>query len=266
MTETVPLYNNIIPYEKLMGLAKDRSSEYAEALPFAHGVFDNVFEPKVLDAVLEEFDAPETWKEYDTKYEKKLQMHKDLHMGPATRAFIHNLNSEPFIDFLEELTGIKGIIPDPYLVGAGCHKIPKGGKLGVHVDFNTHGKMKLARRINVLVYLNKDWKEEYGGHFELWDEKKASCQKKILPIYNRMAIFSTTETSFHGHPEPLTCPDGWYRKSIALYYYTVFPGTTVGKKQQHSTVFINKDGKKEELGKKTFMQKLVAKSKKLVGM
>ncbi len=259
MFESIAFYNKIVPYEKLMDLAEKSADEYLNAKPFAHGVFDNVFDPAILDGILEEFDAPGSWREYDTKYEKKLEMHKDLNMGPLTRAFIHNLNSEPFIDFLEKLTGIKGIIPDPYLLGAGCHKIPRGGKLGVHVDFNKHKKMGLARRINVLVYLNKDWKEEYGGHFELWDEKKSGCQKKVLPIFNRMAIFSTTETSFHGHPEPLNCPEDRYRKSVALYYYTVFPNTSANSRHEHSTVFLSSDGKREELGKKSLLAKLKAK-------
>ena len=80
--------------------------------------------------------------------------------------------------------------------------------------------MNLDRRINVLIYLNENWEEEYGGHFELWEKDKSKCIVRIPPIFNKMAIFSTTDFSWHGHPDPLTCPQGRSRKSLALYYYT----------------------------------------------
>ena len=157
------------------------------------------------------------------------------------------LNSAPFLNFLEELTGIDGIIPDPYYRGGGIHQIVKGGKLDVHIDFNKHTKLKLERRLNVLIYLNRDWKEEYGGHFEIWKGHKDTngnhvldaCEEKILPIFNRFAMFSTSEKSYHGHPEPLNCPDGWTRKSIATYYYTV-ERPEEEKVDPHSTTFIKR--------------------------
>lgn len=70
------------------------------------------------------------------------------------------------------------------------------------------------------IYLNKEWKEEYGGHFELWDKNMKECKKKILPSINKLAIFSTTYFSYHGHPDPLNCSEDRSRKSLALYYYS----------------------------------------------
>ncbi len=239
-------HNEMLPIDALNELASSRAEDYKNAAPFAHGVYDNLFSPELLDAVIDEFEEGEKqWLEFESKYEKKLQMNQDINLQPITRAFIHNLNSAPFLRFLENLTGIEGLIPDPYLSGAGLHKIPKGGKLGVHVDFNKHSHMNVVRRINVLIYLNKNWKEEYGGHFELWDEKKCACQKKILPVFNRMAIFSTTSTSFHGHPVPLSCPEDRSRISLALYYYTSAQGDQASK--AHSTQFLDEDGKRDEL-------------------
>lgn len=133
---------------------------------------------------------------------------------------MHYLNSQPFLEFLSNLTGIENLIPDPFFDGGGCHQIQPGGLLKIHADFNKHPKTKLDRRLNVLVYLNEDWHEEYGGHFELWDKEMKESKKKILPLFNRMALFSTTSTSYHGHPNPLTCPPDRTRKSLALYYYT----------------------------------------------
>lgn len=258
-------HNEMLPYARLEEIATNESEAYINAEPFAHGVYDNVFDPALLDKVIDEFEEGEkSWKEFESKYEKKLQMNRDVNLQPVTRALIHNLNSEPFLNFLEKLTGIEGLIPDPYLAGGGLHKIPRGGKLGVHVDFNEHTTMNVYRRLNVLVYLNKDWQEEWGGHFELWDEHKKGAIKKVLPIFNRMAIFTTTNTSFHGHPEPLNCPEDRNRISLALYYYTANVRGDQAKKS-HSTVFLDEGGKREELTfKPSFMQRVKSKVKKIL--
>src|SRR5438034_178076 len=78
-----------------------------------------------------------------------------------------------------------------------------GGFLKVHVDFNVHPKLKLDRRLNMLIYLNKEWREEWGGDLELWDADRTMCRKKIAPLFNRTVVFSTGDSSFHGHPHPL---------------------------------------------------------------
>ena len=259
-------HNEMLPNETLKKVIDEGGAEqYLSAAPFPSGVYDNVFDEALLDKVIEEFaESEKDWREFDSKYEKKLQMNKDRNLGPVTRALIHNLNSEPFLDFLEKLTGINGLIPDPYLVGGGLHKIPRGGKLGIHVDFNRHKEMRVFRRINVLVYLNKDWKEEYGGHFEFWDGLKGSCIKKILPVFNRMAIFSTTSDSFHGHPHPLTCPEDRHRISLALYYYTAEERGDQAK-GVHSTQFLTKDLKREDLTAMSFSDRVKTAVKTLLG-
>jgi Rps23 Pro-64 3,4-dihydroxylase Tpa1-like proline 4-hydroxylase len=145
------------------------------------------------------------------------------------------------LNFLEILTGIKGVIPDPYYVGGGLHQIKPGGNLEVHADFNLHTKLKLDRRINVLVYMNKDWHEEYGGHFELWNKDMTAAEQKILPLFNRCAIFSTTSTSYHGHPTPLSCPPDRTRKSIATYYYSNGRPEEEAN-ESHSTLFMQRPG------------------------
>lgn len=258
-------HNQLLPFARLDSIAANEAENYKNAAPFAHGVYDDVFNSEVLDKVIEEFEEGEKeWLQFESKYEKKLQMNRDINLQPVTRALIHNLNSEPFLNFLEKLTGIKGLIPDPYLSGGGLHKIPRGGKLGVHVDFNEHATMNVYRRLNVLVYLNKDWQEEWGGHFELWDEKRLGPVKRVLPIFNRMAIFTTTSTSFHGHPEPLNCPEDRNRISLALYYYTANVRGDQAKKS-HSTLFLNEKGKREELNfSPSFFERAKRKLKKII--
>lgn len=208
--------------EELKAFAKERHAEYAGADPFPNAWFDDFFDPEKLKEVLLEF--PDLTRNADLKFSDanqiKLASKGEYRFGPKTLAFMHFLNSQPFLEFLSELTGIENLIPDPFFDGGGCHQIQPGGMLKIHADFNKHPNTKLDRRLNVLVYMNENWHEDYGGHFELWDTEMKGCRKKILPLFNRMAIFSTTSNSYHGHPNPLTCPPDRTRKSMALYYYT----------------------------------------------
>ena len=211
-----------IPPEVLQARAQSLRETYARAEPFPHVVIDDFFPEPVLESLLEEFPAPGAidWQRFDAGTEKKLASKLEQQLGERTRRFIWALNSQVFVSFLETLTGIDGLIPDPHLWGGGLHQIVPGGFLKVHADFNRHERLRLDRRLNLLLYLNRDWKEEYGGHLQLWTRDMSRCVVKVLPVFNRCVVFSTTDFSYHGHPDPLTCPDGRTRKSIALYYYS----------------------------------------------
>ena len=208
--------------EDLKAFGAEKQSEYRSADPFPNMYFDNFFNAHMLKEVLNEF--PDLTKGADIKFNDpnqiKLASKGEYRFGDRTREFMHYLNSQPFLEFLTNLTGIENLIPDPFFDGGGCHQIQPGGMLKLHADFNKHPITKLDRRLNVLIYMNEDWKEEYGGHFELWDKDMKESRKKILPLFNRMALFTTTSFSYHGHPNPLTCPPDRTRKSLALYYYT----------------------------------------------
>ena len=195
---------------------------YVSAQPFPHIVLDGLFPDEVLEEVLADFPRPDeiAWRRFDNPTEKKLGYWHESSLRPNLQLFLYEMNSAPLLQFLEALTGIEGLISDPYYGGAGPHQIEPGGFLKVHVDFNWHPLLKLDRRLNLLVYLNKDWKEEYGGHLELWSRDMSRCEQKILPAFNRTVVFSTTDFSFHGHPEPLACPEGRTRKSVSFYYYS----------------------------------------------
>lgn len=207
----------------LDGLVAKYHDEYVTAKPFPHIVIDNFLPESIIEGVLAEFPQPDQieWKHfYAGRSDHKLASTSELQMGEATRFLLYQLNSGILINFLQKLTGIEGLIPDPHFGGGGLHQTKKGGFLKMHVDFNKHDKMNLDRRLNLLIYLNKNWQEEYGGHLELWDPEMTVCVKKVLPIFNRCVVFNTSEISYHGHPDPLTCPENWTRKSLALYYYS----------------------------------------------
>lgn len=212
------------PTSELKSKGKELHQQYVTSQPFPNIYIDNFFNPEVLRDILKEFPSLGGKKEdihYVNPNENKLASKGEHRFGPMTKSFLHFLNSQTFLEFLQELSGIKEtLIPDPYFEGGGCHQIKPGGFLKLHVDFHKHKLMNLDRRLNVLVYLNENWLEEYGGHFELWEKDMSKAVVKIAPLFNRLAIFSTTGDSWHGHPDPLTCPEDRSRKSLALYYYT----------------------------------------------
>ncbi|MBR8826884.1 MAG: 2OG-Fe(II) oxygenase [Gomphosphaeria aponina SAG 52.96 = DSM 107014] len=249
--------------EYLNNLATKHREAYALGKPFPHIIMDNFLPASVLDQVLEEFPQPNSvnWQKFNAATEKKLASTSELQMGEATRFLLYQLNSSVFIQFLEKLTGIDGLLPDPHFIGGGLHQIVRGGYLKLHADFNRHITLPLDRRLNLLIYLNKDWEEEYGGHFEMWNRDMTRCEQKVLPIFNRCVIFSTTDFSYHGHPDPLTCPEGGTRKSLALYYYSNGrPPEEIGG--SHTTLFRERPGEnlKSEIWKvkaQTFARKLI---------
>ncbi len=196
--------------------------QYVNARPFPHIVLDNLFPNEVLEEVLDDFPRPDeiAWRKFDNTTEKKLGYWHENALRPRIQLFLYEMNSAPLLQFLGALTGIEGLVSDPYYGGAGPHQIEPGGFLKVHVDFNWHPLLKLDRRLNLLVYLNKDWEEEYGGHLELWNRDVSRCEQKVLPVFNRTVVFSTTDFSYHGHPVPLACPEGRTRKSVSFYYYS----------------------------------------------
>ena len=219
--ELPPLFN----YEKWTARNPQLSHQYKNAHPYPHIVLDHFLNPEKLHQCMEEFiQLQETtgWINYTHYNEKKKGLNK-LDLLPATiKETINELNSPEFLKFLEEVTGIQNLQKDELLEGGGIHQSGKGGFLNIHADFTVHPhKRNWQRRVNVLVYLNKNWQDEWGGKLELWDKQMKACDVKISPVFNRCVIFNTDADSYHGHPEPMTCPDQVYRRSIALYYYTI---------------------------------------------
>ncbi len=246
--------------QELLELGIQKNHDYQAAAPFPSGYFDNIFNEDVLNKILDEFDLQRNPAlSYNDLNQVKLACNDEQKFGETTKLLMHYLNSQPFLNFLSALTGIEDLIPDPYFLGGGYHQTLPGGFLKVHADFNKHQRNKLDRRLNVLVYLNKDWEEAYGGHLQLWDKEMKKCEVKILPVFNRMAMFSTTSFSYHGLPDPLTCPPGRSRKSLAVYYYTNGrPASEVNKGlEEHTTLFKYRPGLDDETKKKSQLDNFI---------
>jgi Rps23 Pro-64 3,4-dihydroxylase Tpa1-like proline 4-hydroxylase len=218
------------------------AAEFQAGQPFKHVVVDGLFREDFLREVAAEFYPPgdRRWHRFkDKSRQVKLMLQSEYELPPRVRELTRELNAEPFLRKLSALTGIDGIIADPYLEGGGMHQIEAGGKLAVHADFNKSTIMHVDRRLNVLVYLNEGWQEEWGGSLELWDREMTACVKRVAPVFNRMLVFLTDDFSFHGHPDPLACPPGVTRKSVAMYYYTNGrPAHELREaSEQHTTLF-----------------------------
>jgi Rps23 Pro-64 3,4-dihydroxylase Tpa1-like proline 4-hydroxylase len=193
--------------------------------PFPHIVIDNFFNNEFIDNILYDMNNLTIDKSYyygDQRIEKN-KFAFNSNFGDTLKDIFVELNSDEFISIIESFTGIKNIIKDNIdLQGAGIHKIYNQGFLCMHSDFEAYHDIKyglLDRRLNILIYMNPDWKDSYGGELCLFDRNTSRISKKILPILNRAVIF-ITPNNIHGHPYPVNIPDHICRQSIANYYYT----------------------------------------------
>lgn len=202
-------------------LGKLLTQRYRSGIPFPHLVIDDFLPRILIDRISDTFPDSDTSSVYHHKTHQLLKRgYRPDNLGASPcRYCLYLFNTQPFLLFLESITGINGLIPDPYFLGGGLHETEKGGKLAIHADFNFHRKLNLVRRVNVIIFLNRSWEKDFGGELELWDQNMKKCIKSIEPLYNRCVIFNTDKNSFHGHPSPLSCPENVTRKSIALYYY-----------------------------------------------
>jgi len=203
-------------------LGKDLADQYRAGDPFPHIAIDDFLAEEVVDYCLAHFpkSLDADGRAFNRDHERYKQSFHPDYLEPRLRSLFYAFNSRPFVTIIENITGIKGLIPDHYYLGGGFHEIGQGGHLSMHADFNHHKPMDLERRVNVLIYLNRNWKDAYGGQLELWRTDMSARVQSITPIANRCVIFTTTQESMHGNPNPVDHPAGETRKSIALYYYT----------------------------------------------
>jgi len=242
--------------QNLNDLALLLKNQYSFADPFPHIQIDNFFSDECLNSILNEFPDLSNSKNsqnYKNQNEIKFANNDFKNFPEKIKTFFNFLNSETFLNFLQILTSInEKLIADKKLNGGGLHEIKTGGLLKVHTDFSKHPANNFDRRVNVLIYLNKDWKKEYKGCLELWDKEMKECRQKILPSFNKMVIFSTTDFSNHGHPDPIDCPSDISRKSIALYYFSEGrPKEEIfDEDQKNKTYFKNRFGFNNEIKEK----------------
>lgn len=244
----------------LLGLAQrlgDISSETVTgAAPFSHLVVDSALPSEAIAEIHQTVcHRPSgAWEKSSDAVEVKWRSNwqSEYDIPEPAREVVRFFNSGMFLRELSRLTGIPKLIADPYYSGGGFNLSRKGGFLDVHVDGNWHDAMAVHRRLNLILYLNQGWQQKWGGALGFYDETGEKLVKSIDPVGNRLVIFETHDKSFHGHPEPIDCPEHENRTSIILYYYTSAPrpAEQVTVDEPHSALW-KKTGWLDKRGRKT---------------
>jgi hypothetical protein len=218
----------LFPFDRWQWDLANLAEQYQQNSPCPHILLKDFLDLDIALEIADEFPRPVTpaWTQYKHANENKLGMTKLELFPPLLRAVTDELNSPEFVAWISQLTGIPDLVADPMLEGGGLHQSGRGGYLNVHTDFSKHHfHPNWHRRVNLILYLNPDWHESWGGSLELWEKspegKMTRCVAKYPPLLNHAIIFTTSEKALHGIPDPLTCPAGQLRKSLAMYYYTV---------------------------------------------
>jgi len=206
----------------LSDLARTHRQGYLAASPWPHVVLDDLIDPALIAAAEREELEPSLHLAVERNY-RKIKAESPEPNGPAAAKILDSIASTEFVTFLEDLTGVSGLIPDPTHYWAGLHVNPPGAFQAIHRDFRTHPITGLFHRVNILIYLNSDWKREYGGELELWKSDKTACERQVAPVAGKSVIFEAGPLAFHGIPDPIRCPPGRARLSLAAIYYTVDP-------------------------------------------
>ena len=231
---------NIINQENLFLNLEKNIDEFNNKKPFRYIILDNFLNLDFAEGILDEFPLIDNkWTDargHHTQNKWTLPIVKDRIAGD----FIVEANSKEFLNYLSKLTSIPDLIPDSKVFGGGYHQSTSGGFLNIHVDFNKLANRNdlLDRRLNLIVFFNKNWIAEKGGYLELWDMEKKLRIENISPDFNRCVIFETNEISFHGHPKPLKINLNESRKSISIYYYTK-GRNDIGYVDSHNTIYTN---------------------------
>jgi hypothetical protein len=207
--------------------AREHRAAFDAGRPFPYVVIDNFLTADALAEAAASFPKPDNhiWQLQDwvirgQKISRKKACNEELQMPVPIRRILRELNCSLFLRFLAQVTGVQLLLPDPTSLGNAIFLIEPGGFLNVHADYSHHFQARLDHRLNLLLYFNADWREEYGGSLEFWEPGAAQAATSILPIANRCVIFSVTSRSYHGHPKPLSCPPGRSRNCLAVSYYT----------------------------------------------
>ncbi len=221
--------------------------QFQQALPFRHVQIEHFFDQAFCERLLKEFPSFDTRAAMNENGEigGKATQEKMQRLGRSYQRLDEVVKSQAFRDLIGEITGIPDLQYDPHYFGGGTHENRHGQDLDPHVDFNYHPISRQHRRLNLIVYLNPEWQDEWGGALQLHKDPYLDPSNDeivtLSPLFNRCVIFETTESSWHGFarinlPQDL---QGLSRKSFALYYYTDTrpPDQTA---EEHSTVYVER--------------------------
>lgn len=252
----------LIDFEYLERRIDELKTEWNDAKPFHRIVFDDFFTKEAAEKILAAYPEVEEghWENITYLNQKNKFVKTKFDDNPTLQQAFDEINSSKLLEIVQKITGIENILADDLLFGGGLHQSINGAFLDVHLDFNIHPKTKQHRRMNIIIYMNKNWKEEYGGFLELWDMDKKEQIGNVAPSFNRCVIFETNKVSFHGHPKGIKTPKGITRKSLAAYFYTKNrPEEEI--ENDRNTLYVNTEGfngsiKNLKSGVKAFFERI----------
>jgi Rps23 Pro-64 3,4-dihydroxylase Tpa1-like proline 4-hydroxylase len=204
------------------GFAAEVRREYEQASPWSHVVLSGLFPDELIDRAAQESLEIQS-SQLSVTADRNQMKDETGGVGPIGAEILRQLEQPAFIDFVSQVTGIADLVADPSHQWAGLHRTPPGGFTLVHRDFRAHPVTQLHHRVNVLLYLNRDWPQEYGGTLELWPSDMRAVGKSIRPLANTLVLFETNDQTLHGLPDPVACPPDQARLALACYYYTAAP-------------------------------------------
>jgi len=228
MSETSPSNSPLedspyFPYYRYESQRAALAQSYQAKQPYQHQYFEHFFDDESALAMSREFPrhSEQIWTEYKHVNENKAGLHVRERLPDLIGEVVDELNSPRFVALLSSVTGIEGLMADDSIEGGGIHQAESGGFLNVHTDFTMHRtRPNWRRRCNLIIYLNEDWKEEWGGNLDFWAPDMSSVVASY-PVFLNTAVLFNTPGALHGFPDPLKCPETTARKSIQFYYYTL---------------------------------------------
>jgi len=197
--------------------------QFDTAKPFEHIIIPNFLNESYAELLYKSFPVDienESWHKYYNPIEVKYAFDNIQELPDELKYIFYLLSTKEIASKFAVLSNIPDLEYDPYLHGAGLHIHPRNGRLHVHLDYEKHPHLNKERRLNMILYLTKDWKPEWNGDTQLWDKDMKECVVKSEVKFNTAIIFKTNEISWHGLPEKINCPEGNLRKTLAYYFIT----------------------------------------------
>jgi hypothetical protein len=211
---------NIINHLERMLSDSSLSDKFMNEDPVPLIVLDNFLPTNCAKELEIEIDSipKEEWKKF-TRRNSYMEEYNKLFNVPVASNLVNQIHSSNVIKLLEKLSGIDGLIPDPHFVGAGYSRSYRNDSLKIHTDFNWNETIKAHRALSLIIYLNSEWQDEYGGALEFKDKNNDKVIKSVSPLFNRAVIWKYDKLGFHGFPDPLNCPENTCRKTIRFFFY-----------------------------------------------
>jgi len=243
----------------LRAQAVDSREQYLNAQPWPHAVVQNLIPHSLIAAAAEECAEVGDRLLLTTAGRNQIKQEAASGLGPVTTRLLAELEGPVFQEFLETVTGVRGLQPDPTHALAGMHRTPVGGFTLVHRDFRRHPITNLHHRVNVLLYLNPEWHHDWGGFLELWPPDMKQVGRRIAPRGNTIVLWETHDQTLHGLPDPVACPSQMSRLSLASYWYS--PTSREAPVKLRRPVFARRPQDKWRIGRRParhFIRDLVA--------